>query len=761
MNNIGLDIKNDLMLFDNVKSVEAEKLSKVYNNYIFFSDEGEIWKNGLRYTSKIKDVSTTCNKIQSYDGHEYRLELKGNTLHLTLYSRYYWYIGNINPFENDVTPQRDLIENSSKYMGWRFFEAEENLKFNPNTEFNDINYINIVPKANYTQLGYNKKNSADLLLDGLYRPFDNTQEFIDLGNNNEFVYIAIPQVIKDIYEIGCYDIFMNNYFNTDNLYSIITTDYKNGYYLYKIRYTSRYFLLNIIRSSEPTQELATDICNKYGKFESIDNKPNGLLYKIYYNNVVKITDNSNETTTTTSMPYAYNNVLQSNIYYSDYFLNSSCTYLYYNTNDINKSKFNLTIGAIKNNEPDSQYVLHSDIYESNNVIINDLYTYKTNDYTYFGILSYYNLSNNNNIKYNLSIDYINGGLANVSNFNIKINNILNKDGGSILYTYNSIDAEKSILARNSDIIEISKPTVFFITTRNLEQQCSLELTDETENMFGSKYCLVKGLWNPDNNRPDIDMKFCIMFPHYNNYINYPFELTNKANTTIGTNIRFIPLEGNDVIYPSRLIRVTEDTEDLGNYKDYFDLINHMLETEDYHAPLTIQIDNFEYPLNKFDATGFNPDYVWNSNLDNMIDNIYTIYWCYYDDKVIMDSNNIIIEGNIIKKYNYDIDYSVCREVYRKTYGEIRTFKGIMPYGPIPKVELNINLKLTEDLKKYITKSQYLLLCKKINGVETCEKIIQITQADIPTVSPDPEETTTTSSTTGYPSNTTNYPTSPL
>ena len=129
MNNIELGIKNDLMFFDNVKSTEAENLSKIYSNYVFFSNEGEIWKNGLRYTSKIKNVSSVCNTIHTSDGNEYRLELKGNTLHLTLYSKYYWYIGNINPFENEVNlPIRNLVDSSSKYMGWRFFIEEENLK---------------------------------------------------------------------------------------------------------------------------------------------------------------------------------------------------------------------------------------------------------------------------------------------------------------------------------------------------------------------------------------------------------------------------------------------------------------------------------------------------------------------------------------------------------------------------------------------------------------------------------------------------------
>ena len=39
MNNIELGIKNDLMFFDNVKSTEAENLSKIYSNYVFFSDD--------------------------------------------------------------------------------------------------------------------------------------------------------------------------------------------------------------------------------------------------------------------------------------------------------------------------------------------------------------------------------------------------------------------------------------------------------------------------------------------------------------------------------------------------------------------------------------------------------------------------------------------------------------------------------------------------------------------------------------------------
>ena len=97
----------------------------------------------------------------------------------------------------------------------------------------------------------------------------------------------------------------------------------------------------------------------------------------------------------------------------------------------------------------------------------------------------------------------------------------------------------------------------------------------------------------------------------------------------------------------------------------------------------------------------------------------------------MDSNNnIILENNVIKKYNYNIDYSVCREVYKNTFGEIYTFTGVSSIGAIPKVELNINLKLTDELVYFNKANHYLILCKKVNGEEVCDKIIQIYQRDI-------------------------------
>lgn len=333
MNNIELGIKNDLMFFDNVKSTEAENLSKIYSNYVFFSDEGEIWKNGLRYTSKIKNVSSVCNTIHTSDGNEYRLELKGNTLHLTLYSKYYWYIGNINPFENEVNlPIRNLVDSSSKYMGWRFFIEEENLKIEPDKIFDTVDYININDNVNdHVILNYKNENESSGTFNGLYRPFDTNQEFIKL-DNAEYVYIAIPKVFIDTYKIGCYDIFMNNYFD-NNLYSKATLDYKNSYYIYKIPYTSNYFLLSIIKSNG-NKSHAINICNNYSKLtENIDENMYDNYSKMYFNNVC-----GND-----EISYAYNNVLESNNYYSDKYLSFGCTYLYYNKNDINKHRFNLSI----------------------------------------------------------------------------------------------------------------------------------------------------------------------------------------------------------------------------------------------------------------------------------------------------------------------------------------------------------------------------------------------------------------------------------
>lgn len=728
MNNIELGIKNDLMFFDNVKSTEAENLSKIYSNYVFFSDEGEIWKNGLRYTSKIKNVSSVCNTIHTSDGNEYRLELKGNTLHLTLYSKYYWYIGNINPFESEVNlPIRNLVDNSSKYMGWRFFIEEENLKIEPDKIFDNVDYININDNVDdHVILNYKNENSATF--NGLYRPFDTNQEFIKL-DNAEYVYIAIPKVFIDTYKIGCYDIFMNNYFD-NNLYSKATLDYKNSYYIYKIPYTSNYFLLNIIKSNGNNSH-ATNICNNYSKLtENIDENMYDNYSKMYFNNVCNNDENS----------YAYNNVLKSNNYYSDRSLSFGCTYLYYNKNDINKHRFNLSIGTIKSDNTTYKYKLNSTIgnNDNNNIIINDLYTLTQNNYTYFGILSYYNLDNINSLRYNLSINYSDGDPVNISKFDISINNVLNKNGESAIYTYDSKSNSKEV-AYNSDIIEISTPTVFFMVNSKknnniypLTQQYSLKLGTETETALGSKYCLIKGLWVPDKAplySECTDLKFCIIFPHYNNYMNYPFVLNNQKGITIGTNIRFIPLEGEPLRNASKIIKTTSDTEYINDYMDYFDLLEYMKVTKDYHNPLTIQISNFEYPFDKFDKYMYD-EYIWNDNLNNMVDTIYTIYWCVYENNVIMDGNNIILENNVIKKYNYNIDYSVCREVYRNTFGEINTWSGISSTGAIPKVELNINLKLTNELEYFDKANQYLILCKNVNGEEICDKIIQIYQRDI-------------------------------
>lgn len=731
MNNIELGIKNDLMFFDNVKSTEAENLSKIYSNYIFFSDEGEIWKNGLRYTSKIKNVSSVCNTIHTSDGNEYRLELKGNTLHLTLYSKYYWYIGNINPFENEVNlPIRNLVDSSSKYMGWRFFIEEENLKIEPDKIFDNIDYININDNLNdHVTLNYKNENESSGTFNGLYRPFDNNQEFIKL-DNAEYVYIAIPKVFIDTYKIGCYDIFMNNYFD-NNLYSKATLDYKNSYYIYKIPYTSNYFLLSIIKSNG-NKSHAINICNNYSKLtENIDENMYDNYSKMYFNNVC-----GND-----EISYAYNNVLKSNNYYSDRSLSFGCTYLYYNKDDINKHRFNLSIGTIKSDSTTYKYKLNSTIgdNDNNNVIINDLCTLIQNNYTYFGILSYYDLDNVNSLRYNLSINYSDGYPVDISKFDISINNVLNKNAESAIYTYDSSSNSKEILY-NSDIIDISTPTVFFMVNskRNnniqpLTQQYSLKLGTETETALGNKYCLVRGLWVPDK-APQYsdctDLKFCIIFPHYNNYMNYPFVLNNQRSTTIGANIRFVPLEGEPLYGASKMIKTTSDTEHISDYTDYFDLLEYMNLTGDYHNPLTIQISNFEYSLDKFDKYMYD-EYVWNDSLTNMIDTIYTIYWCVYENNVIMDSNNnIILENNVIKKYNYNIDYSVCREVYKNTFGEINTFTGISSIGAIPKVELNINLKLTDELVYFKKANHYLILCKNVNGEEICDKIIQIYQRDI-------------------------------
>lgn len=756
MNNIELGIKNDLMFFDNVKSTEAENLSKIYSNYVFFSDEGEIWKNGLRYTSKIKNVSSVCNTIHTSDGNEYRLELKGNTLHLTLYSKYYWYIGNINPFENEVNlPIRNLVDSSSKYMGWRFFIEEENLKIEPDKIFDNIDYININDNVNdYVILNYKGENSA--AFNGLYRPFDTNQEFIKL-DNAEYVYIAIPKVFIDTYKIGCYDIFMNNYFD-NNLYSEATLDYKNSYYIYKIPYTSNYFLLNIIKSNG-NKSHAINICNNYSKLtENIDENMYDNYSKMYFNNVC-----GND-----EVSYAYNNVLKSNNYYSDRSLSFGCTYLYYNKTDINKHRFNLSIGTIKSDKTTYKYKLNSTIgdNDNNNVIVNDLYTLTQNNYTYFGILSYYNLDNINSLRYNLSINYSDGYPVDISKFDISINNVLNKNGESAIYTYDSSSNSNEILY-NSDIIDISTPTVFFMVNskRNnniypLTQQYSLQLGTETETALGSKYCLVKGLWVP-NKSPQYsdctDLKFCIIFPHYNNYMNYPFVLNNQRSTTIGANIRFIPLEGEPLYSASKMIKTTSDTEHISDYTDYFDLLEYMTLTGDYHNPLTIQISNFEYSLDKFDKYMYD-EYIWNDSLTNMIDTIYTIYWCVYENNVIMDSNNnIILENNVIKKYNYNIDYSVCREVYKNTFGEINTFSGISSIGANPKVELNINLKLTDELVYFKKANHYLILCKNVNGEEICDKIIQIYQRDINEDPEIPYTTTPTTSTSSTTSTTTETP----
>lgn len=743
MSNINLDIKGDLMFFDNVKSNECEKLSKIYSNYVFFSDEGDIWKNGKKYTSKIKDISNKHNTVKTNSG-EYKLKLNENKLSINLYSKYYWYIGNVNPFENNTTPSNNLVDTDSDLTGWRLLCDEEELKLKTSDIFKKSK-INITEDISNININYIYDLTNADIKNGLYLPFEDNCNLIKLDENYEYVYIAIPSIFVDLYSIGCYDIFMNNYFNDNNLISKVTIDYKNSYYIYRISYNLKYFLLSLINGITDNNDSIIDtysymysyMCSYYSYLDTNMNYNINMhdnFSRIYYKNICTYNNVSN-----------YDSVLSSNNYYGKN-LSYNSTYLFYNPKDIN-NKYTLTLGAIEYND-NYKYVLSNNIDKSDkNDIIHDLYFIKDDrvsnqpiQFSYIGILSYYNFNDNfSSGYYNLSVDYlhnndINNYKYNITNFDITIDN---------KYSYNdkisicSYDSETSITKDikkyyNSDIIEISKPTIFFtINNYNKPVYPELEIDNKTKDVLEDFY-FVKKLNKQEQVEDNI--KFCIMFPHYNNYINYPFVInTNDTNENsyshIGTNIRTIPLKGKSVNGDFNE-KLTKDINNkvLNYYDIYYDLLKDINENKNYEKPLTYNVKNYKYNLNTF------------IDNDTIVDTIYNIYWCKFEKaENLSQKTEININKNcILKKYDYNIDFSICKTMYKKLYPDnYDDFSGITNDDKEIEIkDLVINLRL-DDLELHKDYNQYLILCDKENNIYKIIKIYDTEYTPNKTITPVP------------------------
>lgn len=743
MSNINLDIKGDLMFFDNVKSNECEKLSKIYSNYVFFSDEGDIWKNGKKYTSKIKNISNKHNTVKTNSG-EYKLKLNENKLSINLYSKYYWYIGNVNPFENNTTPSNNLVDTGSDLTGWRLLCDEEELKLKT-SDFFKKSKINITEDISNININYIYNSTNTDIKNGLYLPFEDNCNLIKLDENYEYVYIAIPSIFVDLYSIGCYDIFMNNYFNDNNLISKVTIDYKNSYYIYRISYNLKYFLLSLINGITDNNDSIIDtysymysyMCSYYSYLDTNMNYNINMhdnFSRIYYKNICTYNDVRN-----------YDSVLSSNNYYGKNLYYNS-TYLFYNPKDIN-NKYTLTLGAIEYND-NYKYVLSNNIDKSDkNDIIHDLYTIKDDrvsnqpiQFSYIGILSYYNFNDNfTSGYYNLSVDYlhnndINNYKYNITNFDITIDNKYSYEDNISICSY---DSETSITKDikkyyNSDIIEISKPTIFF-TINNYDKHIypALEIDNKTEDVLEDFY-FVKKLNKPEQVEDNI--KFCIMFPHYNNYINYPFVInTNDTNENgyshIGTNIRTIPLKGKSVNGDFE-IELTKDINNkvLNYYDIYYDLLKDISENKNYEKPLTYNVKNYKYNLNTFIENNTN------------VDTIYNIYWCKFEktENLSKKTEININKNNILKKYDYNIDFSICKTMYKGLYPDnYDDFSGIINDDKEIEIkDLVINLRL-DDLELHKDYNQYLILCGKENNIYKIIKIYDTEYTPNETITPVP------------------------
>lgn len=165
--------KHKVYVVDNINKEKAQYLSIKYPKIIFFTNTGEIYKNGEIYTS-ILGVNPNYDKIE-IGNKVYKFYIENKLLKISLVKSWYWYIGSTKQYQISVVEPE-----TSKSTGWRFITNKPS-----------------IIESNIYEL------TDDLIIWGENNPIYLNN--LDLNNND--LYIYLPTDLINNYNVGIYDIF--------------------------------------------------------------------------------------------------------------------------------------------------------------------------------------------------------------------------------------------------------------------------------------------------------------------------------------------------------------------------------------------------------------------------------------------------------------------------------------------------------------------------------------------------------------------------
>lgn len=176
--------KHKVYMVDNIEVKNAKYLSIKYPNIIFFTNTGEICKNGILYTS-ILGVDPNYNTLE-VNHKTYKLSLQNKMLRLSLAPTWYWYIG--TELQTEIT---NVEPTTSNLTGWRIITNKENV-------------IN--------------GSLANNTIDEIWPLKENSVSSISLPNGinpkQDSLYLYLPHNLIVHYNVGLYDVFeLTNFLN--------------------------------------------------------------------------------------------------------------------------------------------------------------------------------------------------------------------------------------------------------------------------------------------------------------------------------------------------------------------------------------------------------------------------------------------------------------------------------------------------------------------------------------------------------------------
>jgi hypothetical protein len=268
--------KKRIIFIDDVSTTFAQEYGKIYTNAVFFTNNNEIWKNGVPVANHIT-LDNNKSEFVGNNGVVYRLSLQDGLLSITNNDIIYWYIG-ISSVESKNAPSLSSVKSyQNNDYGWYFLSSENIIFANESSDKDRWKAYMYFDEQNGTKEwsdGANPLFSSSFNYgteNNQYAP----QRNINFGNLRHIpaedygafkIDLILPKVVVDKYNVGLYDDYALRNFLDERTY-----DEKN------IDRILRYFTL----AKENNEEAKTNpALNEYNP--NLGNSPDNNISGIYY-----------------------------------------------------------------------------------------------------------------------------------------------------------------------------------------------------------------------------------------------------------------------------------------------------------------------------------------------------------------------------------------------------------------------------------------------------------------------------------------------